>query len=159
MDDFDIIVGGSLNGYFCHFKCKIAVQPRIYYIVAGHTPALGAYPFIKLFCQMSEDSKKLVQKSNGKKRGGLLNFFHFFCCEWSSLTQMNLYMLGGWSNTGVQWSNCTSNRNFCSLVRTKGLREASELKNVTKSGKSPQFSWPPPPFPRMFWTFLNLGKM
>ena len=47
MDDFDIIVGGSLNGYFCHFKCKIAVQPRIYYIVAGHTPALGAYPFNK----------------------------------------------------------------------------------------------------------------
>ena len=38
------------------------------------------------------------------------------------------------------------------------VREAYKLKNVTKSGKSPQFSWPPPLSPRMFWTFLRLGK-
>ena len=37
------------------------------------------------------------------------------------------------------------------------LREAFELKNVRKSGKSPHSSWPPPS-PRKFWTFLNLGK-
>ena len=37
------------------------------------------------------------------------------------------------------------------------LRGAIKLKNVPKSGKSPQFSWPPSP--RMFWTFLNLGKI
>ena len=30
---------------------------------------------------MSEDSKKLVQKSNGKKRGGLLNFFTFLAAS------------------------------------------------------------------------------
>ena len=40
----------------------------------------------------------------------------------------------------------------CIKKGTKG----SIKKNVTKNGKNPQFSWPPPP--RMIWTFLNLGK-
>ena len=33
------------------------------------------------------------------------------------------------------------------------FREASEIKNVPKSGKSPQFSWPPPPPPGCFGLF------
>ena len=39
---------------------------------------------------------------------------------------------------------------------TRTVREASELKNVTKSEKVHNFL--DPPLPRMFWTFLNLGK-
>ena len=39
------------------------------------------------------------------------------------------------------------------------LREASELKNVTKSGKVHNFlDTPPPSSPRMFWTFLKNWK-
>ena len=37
-------------------------------------------------------------------------------------------------------------------VDKNSVREAFELNNVPKSGKSPQLS-------RMFWTFLNLGKI
>ena len=45
-----------------------------------------------------------------------------------------------------------------SRIEQKLIREAFHLKNVPKRGKSPQLAWPPPS-PRKFWTFLNLGKM
>ena len=48
------------------------------------------------------------------------------------------------------------------ILTTIGLnqlleREASELKNVTKSGKSPQFSWHPRPLPQDVLDF-EFGK-
>ena len=48
--------------------------------------------------------------------------------------------------------------NSTQIDHTKLIRGPIE-KKVTKSGKSPQFSWHPPPSPRMIWTFLNLEKI
>ena len=56
--------------------------------------------------------------------------------------------LHSWSLLHVWWRlyvwGCLYFCNVC-IIFNNGLREASELKNVTKSGKSPQFSWPPLP--------------